>query len=317
MKSDFRPNLRAGLNEILLPITTPFLADGALDFSGVRSNIGKWNETGISGYVVLGSTGERVHLNENEVIETIKIARDAVDESHLFIAGCGQQSTLGTVNEIKRIATAVSVDAVLVLTPYFYRAAITQDALVRHYQQVADESPVPVLLYSMPALTGIKIDSETVVRLSEHENIIGLKDSSNDVAGLQETVKQVDAAFAVLTGNGTVLEPALLAGASGAILAVGCAAPALCIAILEAVRSRDAERAATLQSSLTPLAAAVTTRFGIGGLKSALEMIGYSGGLVRDPLRMPDAEAREEIRQCLENAQNALTEYSTKASLTA
>ena len=317
MKSD--PNkskLRERLNGILLPITTPFLADGALDFPGWRANIGKWNETGVSGYLVLGSTGERVHLDENEIVEAIKTARDVVPESQLFISGCGQQSTLGTVSEIKRIAKAVSVDAVLVLTPHFYRTALTQDALVRHYQQVADESPVPVLLYSMPALTGIKIHAETTARLSEHENIIGLKDSSDDVAGLQETVRQVDEEFAVLTGNGTVLKPALLAGACGAILAVGCVAPALCLAIMETIRSGDDQRATKLQSSLTPLAAAVTTRFGIGGLKTALEMIGYSGGVVRTPLRMPDAEAREEIRRCLEDAQNAL-DCSAPAPLSA
>jgi 4-hydroxy-2-oxoglutarate aldolase len=304
--------LRTCLNGILLPITTPFLADGALDVLGFRANIDKWNETGVSGYVVVGSTGERVHLSESEVIDTIKIARDAVPETKAFIAGCGQQSTPGTVNEIKRIATAVSVDAVLVLTPHFYRAAITQDALIQHYQQVADESPVPVLLYSMPALTGITINTETVARLSEHENIIGLKDSSNDVAGLQETVRQVSQEFAVLGGNGTVLSSALLAGASGAILAVGCAAPALCLAILGAIRSGDEERATKLQSSLTPLAAAVTTRFGIGGLKAALEMVGYSGGVVRAPLRMPDADEREEIRRCLVAAQNALNFSSTQ-----
>lgn len=312
-----KSKLRERLNGILLPITTPFFEDGAPDFSGLTANLGKWNKTGVSGYVVLGSTGERVHLDENEVIETIKIAKEAVAESRLFIAGCGQQSTLGTINEIKRIATAVSVDAVLVLTPYFYRAAITQDALIRHYQHVADESPVPVLLYSMPALTGIKIEAETAARLSEHENIVGLKDSSNDVAALHVSVSQVGEEFAVLTGNGTVLREALLAGSSGAILAVGCAAPALCIAILDAIRSGDDERAAKLQMSLTPLAAAVTTSFGIGGLKAALEMIGFSGGAVRAPLRMPNAEAREEIRRCLEDAQNALAKYSTQAPLSA
>ncbi len=310
MKSNPKTDLRGRLNGVLLPITTPFLADGSLDFNGLRSNIGKWNETGISGYVVLGSTGERVHLDESEVVETLKTAREAVSKSQLLIAGCGQQSTIGTINEIKRIANAVSVDAVLVLTPHFYRAAITQDALVQHYRQVADESPVPVLLYSMPALTGITINTETAARLSAHENIIGLKDSSNDVTGFQETVRQVDEEFAVLTGNGTVLRDALVAGASGAILAVGCAAPALCLAILDAMRSGDDERAAKLQSSLTPLAAAVTVRFGIGGLKAALEMIGYSGGVVRPPLRMPDAEVLKEIRRCLDDAQSALKEWS-------
>jgi 4-hydroxy-2-oxoglutarate aldolase len=316
MKHDLnKSELRARLNGILLPITSPFHPDGALDYPGLSANIAKWNETGVSGYVVVGSTGERVHLNENEVVDTIKIARDAVPESQLFIAGCGQQSTVGTINEIKRVAMAVSVDAVLVLTPHFYRAAITQDALIQHYRQVADESPVPVLLYSMPALTGITIITETVARLSEHENIIGLKDSSNDVAGLQETVRQVSEEFTVLSGNGTVLCDALLAGATGAILAVGCVAPALCMAIMDALRSGHEERATKLQASLTPLAAAVTTGFGIGGLKAALEMIGYSGGLVRAPLRMPDADAREEIRRCMDDAQNALQQAALPHSV--
>jgi 4-hydroxy-2-oxoglutarate aldolase len=120
MKSEpIKSKLRELLNGILLPITTPFLPDGSIDFPGLGANIGKWNETGVSGYVVLGSTGERVHLDENEIAETINTARDVVPESQLLIAGCGQQSTLGTVNEIKRIATAVSVEAVLVLTPHF------------------------------------------------------------------------------------------------------------------------------------------------------------------------------------------------------
>lgn len=303
---------RSELCGLLLPITTPFHANGVLDLEGLRSNILKWNETRIDGYVVLGSTGERVHLDESEYVQVIATAREAVPAGRLFIVGAGQQSTLGTINEIKRVAAAASVDAVLVITPYFYRPSLSQEALVDHYQEVADASPVPVILYSMPALTGIKIEPETAARLSEHENIVGLKDSSSDVASLQKTVKSVSKDFAVLTGNGTVLDAGLLAGACGAILAVGCVAPHLCIAIMEAVKSGDTERAAQLQSHLSPLAAAVTTRFGLGGLKTALDIKGWQGGLVRAPLRMPDEEAREEIRRCLEEADNALAEVSAK-----
>jgi len=193
---------------------------------------------------------------------------------------------------------------VLVITPHFYRPAITQAALVDHYRAVAEAAVVPVILYSMPALTGVKIEPETAARLSEHENIIGIKDSSNDLEGLRETIKFVREDFAVLTGNGTVLQEALVAGACGGILAVGCAAPDLCLAIFRAVRSGDNELATTLQSKLTPLAAAVTVRYGIGGLKAALEMNGYIGGAVRAPLRAPDEDARAEIRRCLDQAEN-------------
>lgn len=291
---------------MLLPITTPFNSDGAVDLAGLHSNILRWNETAISGYVVLGSTGERVNLDEAERLEVIATAREAAPPNRLFIAGVGQQSTRGTIREIEKLNAAVAVDAVLVITPHFYRAAITQDALVKHYRAVADRSPVPLILYSMPALTGIKIEPATAAALSDHENIIGIKDSSNDVAALQETINLAQADFAVLTGNGTVLREALAAGACGGILAVGCVAPELCFEIFSAAKSGNQERSQRLQSALTPLAAAVTTRFGIGGLKAALDMNGYAGGHVRAPLRAPDNQARAEIQRCLHAAEQAL-----------
>ena len=219
----------AKLRGVLLPITTPFHSDGAVDFSGLRSNILKWNDTGIAGYVVLGSTGERVNLSEDEQLRVIATAREDVPANLMFIAGVGQQSTRGTIQEIERLTAAVSVAAVLVITPHFYRAAVTQDALLDHYTAVAEASPVPLILYSMPALTGIKIEPATAVRLSAHPNIIGVKDSSNDIPPLQETSELVRDDFAVLTGNGTVFHEALRARACGGILAVGCVAPALCL----------------------------------------------------------------------------------------
>jgi 4-hydroxy-2-oxoglutarate aldolase len=290
------------LSGLLLPITTPFTADGAVDFRALSRNIARWNETGIAGYVLLGSTGERVHLDEQEYAQVIDTARTAIPEDLLFIAGVGQHSTRLTINEIKRVAATGRVDAALVITPHFYRPAMTQDLLHDHYQAVADASPLPLILYSMPPFTGIKIESATAARLNSHENIIGIKDSSPDVDGLKETVEQVEEGFAVLTGNGTVLDSALHAGACGAILAVGCVVPTLCIAIIEAVNSGDTERAAELQSKLSPLAAAVTTKYGIGGLKVALDLAGYEGGYVRAPLKMPDWQAREEISTLLHQA---------------
>ena len=248
---------------------------------------------------MLGSTGERVHLDEREYLEVIETSRAAVGDDSVFIVGAGQQSTTGTINEIRKAASA-GADAVLVITPHYYRSAINQETLVSYYTAVADASAVPLLLYSMPALTGVKIEPETIARLSEHSNIVGVKDSSNDIAGFSETVRLCPNDFAVLTGNGTVLLDALRAGATGGILAVGCVVPEVCVEILRAFQAGDAERASALQSKLTPLAAAVTTGFGIGGLKAALEMAGYHGGLVRAPLRMPVEGARSQIAALLE-----------------
>ena len=292
----------------MLPITTPFTADGELDLPALQRNIAKWNETGIGGYVMLGSTGERVHLDEKEYEQVITTARTAIPAELLLIAGAGQHSTRLTINELMGVSSIGGIDGVLVLTPHFYRPAITQQLLEDHYRRVADASPVPVILYSMPPFTGIKIDPVTVARLSSHGNIIGIKDSSADVAGLKETVDQVEDGFAVLTGNGTILDQALRAGACGAILAVGCVAPHLASAVIEATSEGDHEQAAQLQRKLTPLATAVTTTYGIGGLKLALDLAGYEGGYVRAPLRMPDADAAAAIAYLLRRANTGLRE---------
>lgn len=286
------------LRGILLPTTTPFTATEELDVAASLSNIRKWARTGITGFVLLGSTGERVHLDEREYLRSLEAARNEIPSDLAFIAGAGQQSVIGTSREIQQ-AAELGADAVLVITPHYYRAAITQDALVRYYTAVADASPVPVLLYSMPAFTGIRIEAETIARLSEHPNIIGVKDSSSDVDGFAATVKACPPDFAILTGNGTVLLDALRVGATGAILAVGCVVPEICVEIFRACEAKDEDRASSLQTKLTPLAAAVTTRFGIGGLKAALDLAGYHGGSVRSPLRPPDESARQEIASLL------------------
>ena len=292
------------LRGLLLPITTPFTSGEEIDADGLTANFEKWNLSGLAGYVVLGSTGERVNLDENEYLRVIETARLAIPETLTFIVGTGQQSTRSTINEIERAARA-GAQAVLVITPHYYRPAVTQDALVNHYTAVADVASIPIILYSMPDLTGIKIEPETAARLSENPNIIGIKDSSNDVAKLRETVRLVRKDFAVMVGNGTVFSEALQAGARGGILAVGCVVPELCLEIYRAVQAGEIDHASVLQQKLTPLARAVTRTYGIGGLKAALEMAGYVGGSVRAPLRRPDEEACAEIERLLREANDA------------
>lgn len=289
------------LSGVLLPITTPFTASEEIDAAALKTNIERWNATGIAGYVVLGSTGERVNLDEREFLQVIEIARAAAPGNMTFIVGAGQQSTRSTINEIE-LAAKARAEAVLVITPHYYRNAMTQPALIEHYTAVADAVSVPVILYSMPDLTGIKIEPETAARLSEHPNIVGLKDSSNDVVKLKQTVEMVAEGFSVTVGNGTVWCDALEAGACAGILAVGCVAPELCLEIYRAVQAGEIDRAKALQDKLTPLARAVTRTYGIGGLKAAMEITGYAGGAVRAPLAPASDEARAEIEELLSNA---------------
>jgi len=300
------------LEGLLLPVTTPFKDDEVINFDGLNANIEKWTEAGVDGFVLLGSTGERVNLDEGEYAEVIKAARAAVAETLTFIVGAGQQSTRGTIKEIERAAVA-GAEAVLVITPSFYKSAITQDALVKHYRAIAEASRVPVILYSMPDLTGITIEPETAARLSEHRNIIGMKDSSNDVARFAEAVRVTPEDFALMIGNGTVFLEALQAGARGAILAAGCAVPKLCLEIYRAVDQGDLDHAAILQQKLTPLARAVTKTYGIGGLKAAMEMAGYLGGAVRAPLRLPSEAACAEIKSLLREANDVISHQFSMA----
>jgi 4-hydroxy-2-oxoglutarate aldolase len=286
------------LRGILLPCTTPFAADGLLDTRALNSNIERWNETGIDGYVILGSTGERVHLDERETLEVIRAARESVPAHLAFVVGVGQHGTRQSIAEARRAAEA-GADAVLVITPHFYRGQMTPAALATHYEAIADASTVPVVLYNIPQNTGVALSPETVARLAAHENIIGIKDSSGDMVNFMELLGLQSATFAVLTGHASLLYAALSAGAQGAILAAGCVAPRVAVRIAELVAAGRHEEAREWQREFIPLARAVTTRFGIGGLKYALDLSGYAGGEVRAPLAAPDEAARREIARTL------------------
>ncbi|MBC7931324.1 MAG: dihydrodipicolinate synthase family protein, partial [Rubrivivax sp.] len=212
------PHLRDKLRGVLLPFTTPFGADGEVDARALCENLRRWNETGVAGHVALGSTGERAHLDEPERAAVVESARRCVPDTMAFVVGIGEQSTRLASLEAKR-AAAAGADAVLVLTPHFYRGAMTQDALRGYFATVADASPAPVVLYNIPQNTGVAIAPETVASLSEHTNIAGIKDSSGDMVNLVEMLRCVGEGrddFTILTGNAGVFYASLCAGVGGA-----------------------------------------------------------------------------------------------------
>jgi len=307
VENEARPRARSlstRLRGVLVPFPTPFGADGGVDAGAVRDNIELWNRAGVAGYVALGSTGERVHLDARERATLVESARAAVPAEMPFVVGAGEQGTRGTIEEC-RLAALQGADAVLVLTPHFYKGSMTQGALASHFEAVADSSPAPVVLYNIPQNTGVALAPETVARLAGHDNVAGIKDSSGDVLNHVEMLRLVGEGredFAVLTGHAGVFHVSLTAGASGGILAAACVMPKLCVEIYEAVRLADRARARGAQRRLSPVARAVTVRFGIGGLKYALDLLGFKGGPVRAPLAPPDEEARREIARLLEEA---------------
>jgi len=286
------------LNGIFPPLTTPFAADGSVELQALAAIVQKYNRTGLAGYVVIGSTGESVYLSEDEKVRIWETVRGAADSGKVLIAGTGCESTAETI-ALTRRAAGLGYHAALVRTPAYFKSQMTAAALERHFRAVGDASPIPVLIYSVPQFTGLKVEAPLVAGLTEHPNIAGLKESSGDVQLIAEIRWTTPADFQVLVGSASVLYPALCIGAQGAVLAVACALPELCVELYRAACAGDHARARVLQQKLLEPTAAVTSRFGIAGLKFAMELRGYVGGAPRPPLLPLDDAARAEIKRIL------------------
>lgn len=271
------------INGIFPALTTPFATDGTVSLSGVRQNIARYNQTAVAGYVVLGSTGESVMLNREEADSILVAAREAGIAEKLLIAGTGAESTAETIAKTKR-AAALGYQVALVKTPYYYKPAYRAETYIHHYRAVADASPIPILLYSVPIFTGITLETPEIVELSQHPNILGIKDSSGVIQRVAEVVGSAPASFHVLTGGAAVIYPALCVGARGAILALADALPEKCAELYHLVQSGQHDRAKALQLQLAHASKRILSDGNIAGLKYAMDLRGYQGGVPRLPL---------------------------------
>jgi 4-hydroxy-2-oxoglutarate aldolase len=294
---------------IYTPIATPFRDDGTVDERALAANVSRWMTTPLTGLVVLGSNGEAASLEDAEADRVVEIVRAGVPSSRPLIAGTGRESTRATIAATRR-AAAAGADAALVRTPSFFKPQMTSDAFVRHFTEVADASPVPVLLYNVTLYTGVNLLPDAVERLAVHPNIVGIKESGSDIGQIAEYVARTPDDFTVLAGSATTLVHALCAGCDGAILALASLAPAECVSMTMLVREKRLDEATALQRRLMPLARSVGTTYGVPGLKAALELKGYAGGPPRPPLRPVSSEVVDIIRRQLD----ALIPADAKAS---
>lgn len=296
---------------ILPPIPTPFDPDGSILHGKLRSNLARWFAAGLHGVVVLGSNGESVMLNEDEKLKVWEAARDAIPRDRLFIAGTGAESTAATI-ALTRGASRLGADVALIVTPHYYRGQMTSAAMVRHYRSVADAAPIPVLIYNVPANTGVDLDAATLIELASHENIIGAKDSSGNFAKMGQVIHSVKPEFAFLAGSGSFIFPALSIGAKGAVPALGNVAPAQCVEMYESFQRGDLHTSRELQLRLVRLNDAVTSRWSVPGLKAALDQVGYYGGPPRPPL-LPLGDAERETLQGILRQAGILAEANALA----
>ena len=288
------------LQGIFPPITTPFDHAGNLYATKVEHNIEKWNRTTLAGYVVCGSTGETPFLAAEEKYTLWELVAKYAAPEKLLIAGTGVDGVEPTVCLTNR-AAAMGYKAALVLTPHYFKNQMNRpETQLLYFRSVADRSKIPVVIYNFPQMTGIDISADTVARLSEHPNIIGMKDSSGNIEKMMQVVRDTKPGFQALVGSAQILLPALLMGAAGGILAYANAAPYSAIAIFEAHRTREEEAARDWQTRVGR-AASVSGKYGIPGLKHAMDLNGYYGGPPRLPMSTPTPEAKKEIEEAFKD----------------
>lgn len=296
------------LEGIYAPIPIPFKegTEGGIDYEIMKYNMDHlWNPSKLSGIVIMGSNGEFVYLTEQEKREVIQAVCSFKGEGKHVIAGCGCESTAATI-DLCRYAASAGADAALVLNPNYYKKAMNDQVLETFFKDVADASPIPVILYNMPGNSGVNLSASLVKRLSSYPNIIGIKDSSGNIVQIMEILRDAPEEFSVFAGSASFLFPAAAAGAKGGTLALANVFPNECAKLYELTRAGEIERAKKLQLVLLEANAAVTGKFGIPGLKAALEMVGGKSGYPRKPLLPLPPEKYDMLKEIILKTQQDL-----------
>ncbi len=281
------------------PLPTFFDEQDELDLITFRRHIQRLAETGIAGYVVMGTNGEAVHLTSEERAQIIETARDVGGENTPLLAGCGEQSTRATIANCQRAARS-GADIALVLPPFYFKGRMDSRALIAHYRAIADNSPLPVVIYNMPASTGgLDLDAATICTLAEHHNIIGVKDSAGNMVKLTQIYSDTPSRFRVFAGSAGYLLPALAVGAVGAVAALANVFPREVCRLYELFIDGKLEEARLLQARLVPANTAVTVTYSVPGLKAALELTAGYGGRPRSPLLPLTEQERKQLAEIL------------------
>ncbi len=284
------------LSGVFVPTVTPFDDAGEIDLDAFRANCRSWLEVGISGLVVGGTSGEAVLLDEDERIALWGVAREELGD-RLLIAGTGAESTRASIR-LAMAAADAGADALLVQPPAFFKGAMSPAALSVHFREVADASPVPVIVYQVPLkCSTLDLPNDWVAEISHHPNVVGIKDSRGKIELVQELVDKCADGFQVLVGSGALLHAGLEIGAVGGILGVANLMAGDCAEICRAHAVGDDIRAEEVQRWVAPVHNAIVAVMGVPGLKASLDRMGMHGGRPRLPLhplaaaKVPELEA--------------------------
>ncbi|MCD6090586.1 MAG: dihydrodipicolinate synthase family protein [Bacteroidales bacterium] len=296
--------MKIDLKGIFPPLPTAFDDQENLALDKMQANIQALSKYDLAGFLVLGSNGELVHLTEEEKIRVYQECRKVIPEDKLMIAGTGGQTTRETIR-LSKAAVDAGADAVLVLNPFYYKGLMTTDVLVAHYHDVADACPIPVIIYNMPANSGLDMTADQILAIADHRNIIGLKDSGGNITKIADIIGRAKPDFQVLAGSAGFLLSAFTVGAVGGILALANIAPQQCIDIQKHFQKNDLNKARKLQAAMIPVNTAITARWGVPALKTAMDSIGLFGGNARKPVQAISENIKTKLLSLLE--QNQIT----------
>ncbi|MGA8265592.1 MAG: dihydrodipicolinate synthase family protein [Ignavibacteriaceae bacterium] len=289
------------LKGIFPPITTPFVND-EIAFDKLAENISKWNRTKLAGYVVMGSNGESAFLTREEKLKLIENVKKNASKDKILIAGTGSDSIKETISLTNDVAEK-GADYALILTPSFFKGKMDSNSYIKYFTEVADRIEIPLIIYNVPKFTGVNIEAAPVSILARHKNIIGLKNSSENVAHLSEIINVSTDDFVTLVGTASVLFTGLCAGAAGGVLALANIAPDECIMVYNLFNEAKLKEARKLQAKLIPVNKAVTGKYGVAGLKAAMDVLGYFGGDPRSPLNKLNNNELEDLKTILSEAE--------------
>ena len=282
---------------VYAPISTPFSAGEDVDAGNLRENLAHYADSGIHGYLALGSNGENRSLTEAERLVVLRTVVRDKGQGQLVMAG----ATYEAQREAERFLAAaadVGADFGLVLAPGYFRKQMTTEVLYRYFATLADTTPMPLLLYNAPGFNGIALEPELVRRLAQHPNIVGMKDSA--ASGIEAFLALQRPDFAVLAGSANFLFPAMLQGSPGGTVSLANSFPAVALRLYELGLARDEAEGPPYQAFVTRVNAAISGKHGVAGVKAAMDLAGYVGGIPRRPLLTLSDDARAELRATLE-----------------
>jgi 4-hydroxy-tetrahydrodipicolinate synthase len=267
-----------------------------LDETSLRRLVRHYASLPVDGFILAATSGEGMSLSMSELERLVTITRAEISASRRYIPillGLSGASTHKMCDALDETA-AWPIDGYLIASPYYIRPS--QRGLLQHFTTLADHASWPLVLYNIPYRTAVGIDNDTLLQLAAHPNIVGMKESGNDLLYITECVNRTPDDFTVLAGSATTLFQSLCAGVDGAVLALAALLPDECVQIVKLVKENRIAEARELQRKVTPLARSIGGGYGITGLKAALDLLGFNGGLPRPPLRPASKPIVETIR---------------------